>query len=160
MPKADKQVVLTDEGKKKLEDELDILKSVTRNEVSEKIKIARSFGDLSENSEYDEAKNEQARVEARIAELEQILKNAVVLDESAINNEHVNLGIKVKVKNNKLKKEFTYTIVGSAEADPLNGKLSDESPVGAALMGHTVGETVVAETPAGEVSYKILEISR
>ena len=160
MAKTDKQVVLTSEGLKKLENELDTLKSVTRNEVSEKIKVARSFGDLSENSEYDEAKNEQARVEARIAELEQILNVAVVLDESAITAEHVNLGTKISVKNLKNNKEYVYTIVGSAEADPLNGKLSDESPVGAALVGHAVGETVVAETPAGEVSYEILTISR
>lgn len=160
MAKTDKQLVLTSEGLKKLENELDTLKSVTRNEVSEKIKVARSFGDLSENSEYDEAKNEQARVEARISELEQILKNAVVLDESTITGEHVNIGTKITVKNLKNNKEYSYTIVGSAEADPLNGKLSDESPVGAALLGHTEGETVTAETPAGEVSYEIIKISR
>ena len=156
---AGKQIFLTDEGLKKLEDELEELKTVKRKEVSEKIKVALSFGDLSENSEYDEAKNEQAMVEARIAQLEAMLKNVVLLDENDLNNEHVGVGSKVKVKDMEFDEDITYQIVGSTEADPVEGRISDESPVGSALLGRKVGETVVVEVPDGELSFKILEIS-
>lgn len=157
---AGKQIFLTDEGLKKLEDELEELKTVKRKEVSEKIKVALSFGDLSENSEYDEAKNEQAMVEARIAQLEAMLKNVVLLDENDLNNEHVGVGSKVKVKDMEFDEDITYQIVGSTEADPVEGRISDESPVGSALLGRKVGETVVVEVPDGELSFKILEISK
>lgn len=157
---AGKQIFLTDEGLKKLEDELEELKTVKRKEVSEKIKVALSFGDLSENSEYDEAKNEQAMVEARIAQLEAMLKNVVLLDENDLNNEHVGVGSKVKVKDMEFDEDITYQIVGSTEADPVEGRISDESPVGSALLGRKVGETVVVEVPDGELSFQILEISK
>ncbi|MBQ5885490.1 MAG: transcription elongation factor GreA, partial [Clostridia bacterium] len=119
-----KTITLTAEGLKKIEKELELLTTVTRKEVAEKIKIARSFGDLSENSEYDEAKNEQARVEARISELESMLKNYTLIDESNIDSTKVNLGSKVRLLDKELKEEVTYTIVGKAEADPMNGTIS------------------------------------
>lgn len=155
-----KQVVLTDTGLKKLEEELEELKTVKRQEIAEKIKVARSFGDLSENSEYDEAKNEQAVVEARIATIEATLKNVKIIDESEITTEVVSMGTKVRVLDVDMEEEVEYSIVGSSESDPANGKISDESPVGKALVGHGVGETVVAETPAGELSFTILAISK
>ena len=140
-----KQVMLTADGLKRLEDELEELKTIKRKEVAEKIKVALSFGDLSENSEYDEAKNEQAMVEARIVQLEAILKNAKVLDNDEMDTDLVNLGSKVKIRD---------------VADPMNGKISDESPVGKAILGHRVGEMVEAETPSGMVQFEILEIQR
>ena len=155
-----KQYLLTVEGLKKLENELETLKTVTRKEIADKIKIALSFGDLSENSEYDEAKNEQAKVESRIAELEIMLKNAKIIDEDEISTETVNVGSRVKVLDVEFEDEMEYTIVGSAEADPAQGLISDESPVGQALMGSAVGDTVTVEAPAGELSFKILQISR
>ena len=155
-----KTITLTAEGLKKIEKELELLTTVTRKEVAEKIKIARSFGDLSENSEYDEAKNEQARVEARISELESMLKNYTLIDESNIDSTKVNLGSKVRLLDKELKEEITYTIVGKAEADPMNGTISNDSPVGKALIGKKVGQTATAETPAGELKFKILEISK
>ena len=153
-------MLLTSEGIQNYEKELEHLKSVVRKEVAEKIKEARSFGDLSENSEYDEAKNEQAKVEARISEIENILKHAKIMDESELSNEHIHIGSKVKVHDFDFDEDTEYQIIGSGEADPFNGKISDESPVGAALIGHKVGDTVIAETPNGEVKFKILEISR
>ncbi len=155
-----KQIVVTKEGLKKLEDELDYLKSTARADVAEKIKVARGFGDLSENSEYDEAKNEQAKIEARITDLEVMLKNVKVISDNEITNDKVMLGVTVTVKNHATKKDMTFKIVGTAEADSINGKISDESPVGKALMGHTIGETVVAETPRGEIKFTINEIKR
>ena len=155
-----KEVILTDEGLKKLEDELDELKTVKRKEIAEKIKVALSFGDLSENSEYDEAKNEQAMVEARIANIEEILKKATVIKDSDINTNKVFVGTNVKVLDMEFYEECTYRIVGSNEADPDDGKISDESPVGKGLIGHKVGEIVEVETPAGIVKYKILKISK
>lgn len=155
-----KEVILTDEGLKKLEDELDELKTVKRKEIAEKIKVALSFGDLSENSEYDEAKNEQAMVEARIANIEEILKKATVIKDSDINTNKVFVGTNVKVLDMEFDEECTYRIVGSNEADPDDGKISDESPVGKGLIGHKVGEIVEVETPAGIVKYKILKISK
>lgn len=155
-----KQTLLTDEGLKNYEQELDYLKTVKRKEVAEKIKVALSFGDLSENSEYDEAKNDQAMLEARIAQIEAILKNAKIIDESELTNEHIHVGSKIKVHDCEFDEDVEYQIIGSNEADPFNGKLSEESPVGAALLGHQVGDTVVVETPDGEVKFIILEISK
>ena len=143
--------------------ELDFLKTVRRKEVAEKIKVALSFGDLSENSEYDEAKNDQAMVEARIADVEVMLKNAVVIDESTLNNETVHIGSKIEVGIlSPTGKESTrdFRIVGSNEADPRNGKISDESAVGKALIGAQVGQSIEVETPSGIAKYTIISISR
>ena len=155
-----KEILLTQAGYDDLVKELDYLKSEKRAEIAEKIKVARGFGDLSENSEYDEAKNEQARVEARISELEAMLKNYTLIDETNIDSTKVNLGSKVRLLDKELKEEVTYTIVGKAEADPMNGTISNDSPVAKALIGKKVGQTVTAETPAGELKFKILEISK
>ena len=155
-----KQTVITDEGLKRLEKELEELKTVRRKEVAEKIKVALSFGDLSENSEYDEAKNEQAIIEGRIAEIENQLKNVRVLDESELGVENVHVGSLVTVREKGKKKTVTYRIVGSTEADPLNGRISDESPVGKALVGHRKGEDVEVETPGGTIKLVIEEISK
>ncbi len=155
-----KQIILTDEGLKKLEEELEQLKTVKRKEIAEKIKVALSFGDLSENSEYDEAKNEQALVESRIASIEATLKNAQVIDSKDIKTNKVFVGTKVKLLDLEFNEECEYKIVGSNEADPANGKISDESPVGKGILGHRVGQTVEIETPAGITAYKILEISK
>ena len=160
---AEKQIILTQSGLEKLEKELEELKGVKRKEIAEKIKVALSFGDLSENSEYDEAKNEQAMMEARIADVEVMLKNAVVINEDELSNEKVHIGSKIEVAiesadGRKSKRDFK--IVGSNEADPRNGKISDESAVGQALIGATVGQTVQVETPAGTSTYQIITISR
>ena len=155
-----KQTILTDEGLKNYNEELEYLKTVKRKEIAEKIKVALSFGDLSENSEYDEAKNDQAMLEARIAQIEAILKNAKIIGESELTNEHIHIGSKVKVHDCEFDEDTVYQIIGSDEADPFNGKLSDESPVGAALLGHQVGDTVEVETPDGPVKFIILEISK
>lgn len=155
-----KQVLLTDEGLKKLEAELDELKTVKRKEIAEKIKVALSFGDLSENSEYDEAKNEQAIVEARIASIENTLKNVKVINEDELSTEIIHVGSKVKVRDVGFDDVCDYKIVGSSEADPVNGRISDESPVGKALVGHRVGDVVEVETPAGVTSFEVLEISK
>ncbi len=153
-------IMLTDEGLKNYEQELEYLKTVKRKEVAEKIKVALSFGDLSENSEYDEAKNDQAILEARISQIESILKNAKLIDESELTNEHIHIGSKIKVYDYDFEEEAEYQIIGSGEADPFNGKLSDESPVGAALLDRKVGDIVEVETPDGPVKFKILEISK
>lgn len=155
-----KQVMLTAEGLKQLEEELDLLKGEKRKEIAEKIKVARSYGDLSENSEYDDAKNEQAILEARIVTIEATLKNAVIIDEEGISNEHIHVGSKVKLENIKLGREVEYKIVGSNEANPSEGRISDESPVGLALLGHAVGDVVEVEVPAGTVAFKVLDISK
>lgn len=155
-----KQVLLTEEGLAKLELELDELKTVKRTEIAEKIKVALSFGDLSENSEYDEAKNDQAVLEARIATVEAMLKNVKIIDESEITTEYVNVGSKIKVCNLKTNTEMLFKIVGSSESDPSQGFISDESPVGKGLIGKKVGETSVIEIPAGITEYKVLEISK
>lgn len=157
---AAKQILLTSEGLKALETELEELKTVRRKDVSEKIKVALSFGDLSENSEYDEAKNEQAMVEARVSEIEQILKNVTLLDETGISTDTVTLGSIVTVKHVKLQKIDSYKIVGSTEASPANRRISDESPVGKALLGHKLGDVVNVEAPAGLVQYEILGIDK
>lgn len=155
-----KSILLTSEGMKKLEEELEQLKTVRRKEVSEKIKVALSFGDLSENSEYDEAKNEQAIVESRINEIEAMFKNATILDESGISTETVSVGSKITVKHLKSGKVDTYKIVGSTEAAPLEKKISDESPVGKAMLGHHLGEIVDVEAPSGIIQYEIVEIGK
>ena len=155
-----KQVVLTDEGLKKLEEELDHLKTEKRKEIAEKIKVALSFGDLSENSEYDEAKNEQAMVESRIAQIEAMLKNVKIIDDDDLATDAVAVGTRVEVLDVEFNENIEYQIVGSTEADPDNNKISDESPVGKALIGHRVGETVTAETPGGSLDMKILKITK
>ena len=158
-----KQIMLTDEGLQKLEDELEYLKTVKRKEVSAKIKEALGFGDLSENAEYDEAKNEQAIVEARIAKLEQTLKNAVIVEDEAAarhDEDTIRLGTHIKVLDVELGEEMEYDIVSSIEADPMNGKIADDSPLGAALLGHQAGETVEVEAPIGILNYKILSVEK
>ncbi len=153
-----KKVILTEEGLKKLENELENLKSVKRKEIAEKIKVALSFGDLSENSEYDEAKNEQAIMEARIVEIEAMLKNVKIIDEQELSTEMVHVGSKVKVNDIQYDEIIDYKIVGANESNPREGKISDESPVGGALLGHRVGDIVKVETPGGICNYKIVEI--
>lgn len=155
-----KTVKITDEGLKKLTDELEFLKTEGRTDIAEKIKIARGYGDLSENSEYDEAKNEQAKIEARIVELEAMLKNVELISDVKGNAKTVVVGVCVKVRDIKTEKEFEYRIVGSTEADPRNGKISDECPVGKALLGHRVGDETVIEAPSGELRFEILNISK
>jgi len=155
-----KKHVMTYEGIKKLEDELEYLKSVKRKEITEKIKVALSFGDLSENSEYDEAKNEQAFVEGRIIQLENMLKNTTVVDESEIPSDLVSVGSVVKVKDFDFDEEVEYFIVGSAEADPLEFKISNESPVGRGLLGKKIGDIVEIVVPNGTSKYEILGIRR
>lgn len=153
-----KDILITKEGLDELKAELDYLKAEKRLEIAEKIKIARSFGDLSENSEYDEAKNDQAKLENRINEIETILKHYKIIEEGSTRSKIVNVGTKVKVLDVELDEETEYKIVGSAEADPLNGRISDESPIGMALLGHKEGETVVAATPQGDLEFKIVKI--
>lgn len=155
-----KPIMLTAEGLKQLEEELDFLKGEKRKEIAEKIKVARSYGDLSENSEYDDAKNEQAILEARIVTIEATLKNAVLIDESDMNTEHIHIGSKIKVENIKMGKTFEYKIVGSNESNPREGKISDESPIGIGLLGKKVGDVVEIEAPAGVIALKVLEISK
>lgn len=153
-----KKNILTYEGLKKYEDELEHLKVVRRKEVADKIKEARGQGDLSENAEYDAAKDEQRNIESRIEELEKILKNAEVIDEDEIDREKISIGCKVKVRDMSEKEDVIYKIVGSTEANSLKGKISNESPVGKALIGLKVGQTAAVETPAGVFKYKVLEI--
>lgn len=155
---ADKQVFLTAAGMAKLEDELDMLKSVKRREVADRIKQALDFGDISENSEYDQAKNEQAQLEERIAKIENTLANARLIDEKEINTDTISVGSKVLVKDVEYDEEMEYTIVGSAEADPHEGKISNESPLGNALLGMKQGETVQVKVPDGHIEYQILNI--
>lgn len=155
-----KKNILTYEGLKKYEEELEHLKVVTRKEIAQKIKEARAQGDLSENAEYDAAKDEQRDVEARIEELEKILKNAEVVVEDEVDLDKINIGCKVRIKDMEYKEELEYKIVGSTEANSLKGKISNESPVGKALIGAKKGQTVTVETPAGVLKYKVLEIQR
>lgn len=160
MVKSMKKVVLTPAGLKKLEDELEYLKVEKRKEIAEKIKIARGFGDLSENAEYVAAKEEQGNMEIRIAEIKKILENAEIIDDSEISTDTVSIGAKVKVLDVEFEEEEEYSIVGSTEADPSQNKISDESPVGKALIGRKIGETVDVEIPSGTISFKILEITK
>lgn len=154
----EKKNILTSDGLKRYEDELHELKVVRRKEVAQKIKEAREQGDLSENAEYDAAKDEQRDIEARIEELEKILKNVEVVDLEDVTNDKVMVGSTIRVLDIDYAEEVEYKIVGSTEANILQGKISNESPVGAALIGAHVGDTITVETPSGESSYKVLEI--
>ena len=155
-----KQYKLTPERLQELRDELTYLKTVREREVAEQIKEARSFGDLSENSEYDEAKNEQGKLYSRIAEVEEILGNYVVITEQEVASSAIGLGTQVKVLDEEFNEEATYRIVGSQEADPMNGRISEDSPFGKALLGKEVGDEVEVDAPAGVLKYKILDIQK
>lgn len=155
----EKDVFFTQEGLRKIEEEIEFLKTVRRQEVAERIRVALGYGDLSENSEYDEAKNEQAQLEEKIAKLEYMVRNAKVIDEEGLTKDIVNVGSTVKVKDLEFGDEEQFTIVGSAEADPLEGKISNESPVGAKLIGLKVGDIAEIEAPDGLIKYEVLEIS-
>ncbi len=156
----EKKTVLTKEGYKKLEKELDYYISVRRNEIAEQIAFARGFGDLSENAEYDEAKNEQSRIEAKIVEMENTLRNCIVIEDEDVTTDTVGVGNTVKVLNQRLKAEQVFTIVGANETNPKEMKISSESPIGATLLGKRVGQVVPVETPGGVIKMKVLEISR
>ena len=155
-----KKNIMTFAGLRALEDELFDLKVYKRKEVAQKIKEAREQGDLSENAEYDAAKDEQRDIEPRIEELEKLLKNVEVVGQDEVDADTVGIGSRVKLYDVEMDEEVEYTIVGSTEADALNGKISNESPVGAALIGSKVGETIVVETISGDLEFKILEIAR
>lgn len=155
-----KKNILTYEGLKKYESELEELKVIKRQEVAQKIKEAREQGDLSENAEYDAAKDEQRDIEARIEELEKLLKNAEVVDEDEVDTDKIRIGCRVIILDIEFNDELEYKIVGSTEADSLKGKISNESPVGKALMGHKVGDIVEVETQVGAIQYKVLEIQK
>ena len=155
-----KETILTYEGLKKLEEELEYLKTEKRREVAERIKVALGFGDLSENSEYDEAKNEQAQVEMRIIDLENKLRNVKVIDEDEIDTKTVQIGNTVQVLDMEYNEEVEYTIVGSTEVDLANNKISNESPIGKALLGRKKNEVVEVDAPAGILSFKILKITK
>ena len=153
-----KEVILTPEGLSRLQEELEELQTVRRREVAERIKEAREFGDITENAEYDDAKNEQAMLEARIAKLEERIAAARVIEKKEIAKDVVSVGAKVRLRDVDAKQTVEYHIVGSAEANPAEFKLSNESPVGRAIIGHKKGETVEVSTPRGSMKYKILEI--
>ena len=156
---ASKETILTAEGLRKLKEELAQRKGEIREEIVERLKEARAQGDLSENSEYDQAKEDQGKNESRIVELEQMIKTAVIIDTTASGKEGiVSLGCTVVLKDVETGEEETYAIVGTTEADPFNNKISNESPVGSAILGKKVHDVVVANTPAGELSYEILEV--
>ena len=160
---AEKQYFVTKEGKEALEKEYEHLVTVGRKDAAEKLKVARSFGDLSENSEYDEAKNDQAIMEARIADLEEMLKRAVVIEDSDVNKDSVNVGSSVDLEvttADGAKRNLTYKIVGSNEANPREGKISDESAVGKALVGKKAGESAQVETPRGTMTYTVINVTR
>lgn len=154
------EFILTAEGKEEMENHLEYLKTVARKEIAEQIKVAREFGDLSENAEYDEAKNEQSRIEGEIAELEKKLRNVTIIDGSALNTDTVSIGSTVSVENLKTGAKAEYTIVGTTEASPQNKRISNESPVGAALLGGKKGETVTVNAPGGAIDMKILDIKK
>ena len=150
----------TKQGYQNLVDELKYLKLTRREEIKEQIAIARGFGDLSENAEYDEARTEQAKVEARIQELESLIENAEIIDESTMDARSISLGSVVKLYDEEYEEEITYSIVGSNQADPLEQKISDQSPIGRALMGKKAGDRVVVTAPAGELRFRVLEVTR
>lgn len=154
-----KTTQLTRDGLAKLQNELEYLRTKGREEIADKIRVARGYGDLSENSEYDEAKNEQAKIEARIIELEKTLEDVTIINDD-VNTDTVTVGVTVTVLDVEYEEELTYRVVGSAEADPINGLISDSSPVGRALLGAAIGDEVVAEAPAGELKFRILSISK
>lgn len=156
----EKEIVLTKEGLEKLEAELEVLKSSRREEVAERIKQAIAFGDISENSEYEDAKNEQAFIEGRILTLEKTLKKARLMEEDEIRTDVVSLGSKVKLKEMKSGREITVTLVSSVESKLKDGKISDESPVGKAIMGKSVKNVVPVEAPVGTIKYKILKVEK
>ncbi|MNB67010.1 Transcription elongation factor GreA [compost metagenome] len=155
---SDKEVILTPDGLKRLEEELENLKSVKRREVAERIKVAIGYGDISENSEYEDAKNEQAFIEGRIITLEKMLRNARIINSDDIDTETVSVGVTVTVEDMEFGDIMEYTIVGTAESDPLNNKISNESPVGKAIIGKKKGATVDVNVPAGVIQYKIIDI--
>ncbi len=155
-----KEYKLSPQRLKELQDEMTYLKTVREKEVADLIKEARSFGDLSENSEYDEAKNEQGKLYSRIAEIEAILSNYVVIEEDESEGDFVRLGSTVTVLDKEFDEELTYKIVGSQEADPMNGAISEDSPFGKALLGHKVGDKVTVEAPNGAIHYEIVKIER
>lgn len=157
---SDKEVILTQDGLKKLEDELENLKSVKRREVAERIKVAIGYGDISENSEYEDAKNEQAFIEGRIITLEKLLRNARIINNDEINTDIVGVGATVTVQDLDAGETMEYTIVGTAESDPLNNKISNESPVGKAIIGKQKGTVVDVSVPAGVIQYKIIDIKK
>jgi transcription elongation factor GreA len=156
----EKEVILTQEGLKRLEEELEHLKSVKRREVAERIKVAIGYGDISENSEYEDAKNEQAFVEGRVITLEKMLRNARIINDDEVDTNTVNVGSMVILEDLEFKDTVEYTIVGSAESDPLQNKISNESPVGRAILGKAKGATVDVNVPAGVVQYRILDIKK
>lgn len=162
MPDKDleKEILLTAEGLKKLEEKLEYYKTFHRKEVADRIRQAKEFGDISENAEYEDAKMEQAFIEAEIINLERMIRKAKLIDESEIHTDIVSVGSTVKLKQADSNESESYTIVGSAESDPSNHRISNESPVGKALLGKHKGEQVEAKTPAGKIKYKILEISK
>ena len=153
-----KEVILTHEGYEKLRREIDLLRGDKRREVAERIRVAREFGDIAENAEYDDAKNEQAMLEHKIAQLEDRLLTARVITKKEISKDSVSIGSRVRLRDVAAKQTFEYHIVGSAEANPAENKLSNESPVGKAIMGHKKGETVEVSAPRGSLKFKILEI--
>ncbi len=157
---AKKQMLYTPDGYKELVAELNYLKTTRREEIKNDIAVARSFGDLSENSEYDEARNEQAKTEARIKELEDLIANAVIVEEDTIDESVVSLGSTVRVYDEEEKEEVEYSLVGSNEANPLIGKISDQSPIGRALMGARGGDVLNVETPSGVIQMKVVDVSR
>ena len=153
-----KEVILTPEGYKKLHKEVDLLRGEKRREVAERIRIAREFGDISENAEYDDAKNEQAMLEHKIAQLEERLLSARVITKKEISKDAVSIGSRVRLRDLQAGKTIEYHIVGSAEANPAENKLSNESPVGKAILGHKKGDVVVVTAPRGSLKFKIMEI--
>ena len=154
----EKEFYMTEDGLKKLAEELEYLKTERRQEVAERIKIARDFGDLSENSEYDAAKDEQAFVESRIVQVENMIRNAVIIKDEDANPDVVSLGRTITFQELPDGEEESYTIVGSAEADPFEGKISNDSPIAKSLLGHSIGEEVVVPTPAGDMNVKIISV--
>lgn len=157
---SDKEIILTQDGLKKLEEELENLKSVKRREVAERIKVAIGYGDISENSEYEDAKNEQAFIEGRIITLEKMLRNARIINNDEIDVDTVSIGSIVTVEDLEFGDTMEYTIVGTAESDPLQNKISNESPVGKAILGKKKGTTVDVSVPAGIIQYKIVDIKK
>ncbi|GGG24929.1 transcription elongation factor GreA [Paenibacillus abyssi] len=157
---SDKEIILTQDGLKKLEEELENLKSVKRREVAERIKVAIGYGDISENSEYEDAKNEQAFIEGRIITLEKMLRNARIINNEDIDTDTVSIGSIVTVEDLEFKDTMEYAIVGTAESDPLQNKISNESPVGRAILGKKKGTVVEVNVPAGIIQYKIVDIKK
>lgn len=152
--------VVSTEGMRKLEEKLQYLTTIRRAEVAEMISVARGFGDLSENAEYDEAKNEQSRLEAQIIEIENTIRTAIIIDESKVSTDRVNIGTTVRVFDKELKEEEEYTIVGARESDAMSNRISNESPLGAALLGKKKGQVVKVNVPAGIIEVKIIDIHR